>query len=437
MGAGGADILLGVLVVVVIAVIVVMLLRHHGGGGSPSPGWSPGWSPGKSPGKSPDRSPSTRQGVLGIATDSMVDTVSRGKDVFNKDMVENFLQSGLSFWWNWNYTMSPAEKYLDGDQLRLLRATFVPMIWGVQQQVGLNAIEAKEIGEVFSRMQLYNEPDHFAPSPAGKTEVCAQKGWDDLSAGSYSAAMNCDSVAPGDATKGDGVVLDAAKTVASFLEARAGQPSEVWSPSLAGGPVGTDTAQCRAAVQWGPSSLGGIQYDVNTCSWPDCDFKTNKCLAMCQSWMDCFKAAAQKQPLPKMNGNLWDAIDVIQFHAYEYKASSVLARVDTMIKHFADDIKKGKRLALTEVAMAGVDGSTPWSQADITKVQSFMTELVQGIRSRSAVAYVSWFSKASFDSFVIGGLQPATKTWKSELFDETTGAPTEIGKHWFTLQFQR
>jgi hypothetical protein len=132
--------------------------------------------------------------------------------------------------------------------------------------------------------------------------------------------------------------------------------------------------------------------------------------------------------------NAWNAISVLQFHAYELTAESVLAKVDRWIQTWKSDLVPigRKTLAITEVAVVGlVYPATPSSDQQAI---AFMTTLIAGLLQRPQVSHVSWFSSSSFGSFSVPGYTPAPgEMWYSNLFDTETGEATAIGMAWMQL----
>jgi hypothetical protein len=153
----------------------------------------------------------------------------------------------------------------------------------------------------------------------------------------------------------------------------------------------------------------------------------------CLGWLRCFKASVSK--LSCGETDCWDAIDIIQFHAYFYTAQDLIAKVKQWESAWADELngRKGlrrKSLWLTEFAHAGTtDASDPDGEG-----RHFMERSVEYLKASPYVSGWSWFSQSSktFHSFTIDGVVPAAKFWASELIDGS-GALTALGEKYTEL----
>jgi len=156
-------------------------------------------------------------------------------------------------------------------------------------------------------------------------------------------------------------------------------------------------------------------------------------LPFCPGWLKCFKESAIK--LSCGETNCWDVIDVLQFHAYAYTAQDVIDKIAAWETVWVEDVtgangRSKKTLWLTEVAHAGaVDSSDPDG-----KTRAFMDDIIAYMRESPYVSGWSWFSqdRSTFASFTIGGVEPETATWASDLIDKD-GKATVIGEHYAEL----
>jgi hypothetical protein len=359
-------------------------------------------SPSRSPPKPPTNCGKTTF-KLGMATNEMV---TDDPGTLNLEMCQNFLSSGLCFFWNWGPTIDIARSGPSGLYDKLA-ALFVPMLWSISTDASKDPPAATKMAQDFGSMMLYNEPDHWGPNPQGKSSPL-------LSSGTLANMMQC-GLNP--------LVTQAQATIAAFVAAK--PKGQLWSPAMAGGgPTGAPTDdqatidKCNSAAQWGPPP--GISYSDG---WPPCVWNPPnvKCISDCSAWLPCFKQAI---------GASWDAVDIIQFHAYAYDAPSIVAKAKLWAEFFADDVQKGKTLAITELAQVG---NSEWNPQTIAACKQFMTDVVAGLKQIQGFSHVSWFSSSGFASFATGGKPDPGTIWVSNLYEMSSGQPTDIGAHWFSL----
>ena len=155
-----------------------------------------------------------------------------------------------------------------------------------------------------------------------------------------------------------------------------------------------------------------------------------------------FKDLALKLSCTDMSGaatNCWDAIDVLQIHAYAKTAQDVKDKIRKYYDVFRDDFegtngRKKKVLWLTEVAMGSANG---------TEVAGFVRDLMNeedGLANRAAAASngfgfverVSWFSEFFFPAFNVSGVPAAPmESWSSSLFNPF-GDLSVVGQEFFS-----
>ena len=154
-------------------------------------------------------------------------------------------------------------------------------------------------------------------------------------------------------------------------------------------------------------------------------------MRFCTGWMQCFKDNVMK--LSCGDQNCWDVISVLQFHAYEYAAANLIAKVQRWEQVWADDVdgangRTRKTLWLTEFAHAGsTDSKDPTGEA-----REFMEQSISYLKTSPHVSGWSWFSQASWDSFEIDNVVPATKFWSSDLIS-ADGQITPLGQKYSEL----
>lgn len=314
-------------------------------------------------------------GMCGVAT-NMLD--------FNDAAMNTFCGMGLDFWWNW--ATVPRNIYSESCAWK----SFVPMIWGTDPA---NPKLAKT-GAAW--LMGYNEPDLWGPPPI--------PGGDYLASGTFAPNFNCGNPA---------LAQNWQQIVMSY---KATNPSgKILSPSIADAEPGNvastgEYASCNASPQT----------PENHMPW-------------CPGWLKCFKESVIQ--LQCGETNCWDAIDVLQFHAYAYTAEEVIDKIKAWEREWADDMegvngRTKKTLWLTEFARAGaVDSNDPDG-----KTRAFMKDVVQYMRRSPYVSGWSWFSQdhQSFASFPIKDVEPATATWTSDLID-LKGQKTVIGDYYANL----
>jgi len=306
----------------------------------------------------------------GIAT-NLLDTNDPG--------MKTFCDAKFGFWWNWQSSASFNFAEPCAQQ------SFVPMVWGVGPgNPGLAATAAK-----YGRLMGYNEPDHWGPPPRPGSDV--------LSSGTFPDDFHCGS---------DELATNWQQTVEAFLQAD--PTGQVISPAMADASVTAsagDYSKCDSSPQTAAQHM-----------------------AECEGWLKCFKATALQKTCGSTN--CWDAIDVLQLHAYFYTADQFIAKMKIWESAWADDLngangRTKKTLWVTEFAHAGTT-----DPADLDgEAAKFMTGAVNYMKDSPHVSGWSWFSQTntSFDSFVIDGVQPKAPFWASNLIDDA-GALTQIGK---------
>eukprot|EP00403_Amphidinium_massartii_P009806 CAMPEP_0178424986 /NCGR_PEP_ID=MMETSP0689_2-20121128/28492_1 /TAXON_ID=160604 /ORGANISM="Amphidinium massartii, Strain CS-259" /LENGTH=351 /DNA_ID=CAMNT_0020046639 /DNA_START=35 /DNA_END=1090 /DNA_ORIENTATION=- len=313
------------------------------------------------------------RGLCGIGT-NMLDDGEAGMDTF--------CGTHLDFWWNWAYV--PRRAYTAA----CARSKFVPMFWGMQKD---DAAIALDIGLNFS---CFNEPDHWGPP--------AYPGGDTLSAGTSPDYFHCSNP----------VLAQHWQMIVSNFK-KSNPQGTVLSPAMAdaGSAASTgDFASCNGSPQIPPNHMDD-----------------------CLGWLKGFKQAVMQ--LPCGSTNCWDAIDVLQFHAYFYSASDFIAKVKQWESAWADDLqgtggRSKKTLWITEFAHAGTTDPADPDGAG----RAFMEEAVQYLQSSPYVSGWSWFSQdnTTFASFPIGGVTPKAAFWDSSLISKA-GEVTELGKKYFSL----
>jgi len=237
-------------------------------------------------------------------------------------------------------------------------------------------------------MMGYNEPDRWGPARAGS---------DVLSSGTFPATFHCGS---------DALATNWQQTVEAFLQSAPN--GQVISPAMA-----------DAAVTASAGDYSGCDASPQTAA---------NHMPECEGWLLCFKEAALRKQCG--HTNCWDAITVLQLHAYFYSADEFIAKMKRWESAWSDDLngvngRSKKTLWVTEFAHAG---TTDPSDAD-GEARKFMTAAVNYMKASPHVTGWSWFSQtnSSFDSFVIDGVQPTSPFWASNLIDGA-GALTTIGK---------
>jgi len=299
--------------------------------------------------------------------------------------MNTFCGTSLDFWWNWAYV--PRRKY----SASCAKDRFVPMFWGIQKD---DAYIARDIGLNYSKVMGFNEPDHWGPP--------AYPGGDTLSAGTGAEYFHCSN---------PDLASHWQQIVSNF---KASNPKGVViSPAMADADKAAsagDFAPCNAAPQ-----LPGNHMDD------------------CQGWLKGFKESAMQQTCGATN--CWDAIDVIQFHAYYYDSASFIAKVKHWEETWAEDLqgtggRTKKSLWITEFAHAGTtDPADPDGSG-----RTFMEESVAYLKASPYVSGWSWFSQdnTTFASFTIDGRAPTSKFWDSSLISKS-GATTALGAKYFSL----
>jgi hypothetical protein len=316
----------------------------------------------------------TGAGQCGIAT-NMLDN--------NDPAMETFCGMDLDFWWNW--APAPRNQYSASCAWR----KFVPMIWGSAPG---NADLAAKAGESFNFIMGYNEPDLWGPPPHPGDQY--------LASGSFAPTFHCGSPA---------LAKDWQEIVTRFRQAH--PRGIIISPAMADpsrfASAGDDASKCNESPQT----------DQGHMPW-------------CLGWMKCFKESVIK--LDCGGRNCWDAIDVLQFHGYEYDADRLISKVQNWERTWADELqgKNGRRkktLWLTEFAHAGTtDCSDPDGAAS-----DFMQKSVEYLKSSPYVSGWSWFSQR-FSSFKIDDRVPEADYWRSELITKE-GELTVLGRKYQEL----
>jgi len=296
----------------------------------------------------------------------------------NPDAMGTFCRMGLEFWWNW------APKPVDEHVMRCARHKFIPMIWGTGGSAKQTAWDA---GQGWSFLMGYNEPDLWGPPP--------NPGDPFMSSGSFAPTFHCGS---------RDLALEWQAIVNAF---KAANPRGILlSPSMAD-----------------PSVFASAGSDVQECMKSPQTFKSH--MKFCTGWMQCFKQSVMK--LPCGSTNCWDAIDVLQFHAYEYDAEKLVQKVKRWEHTWQEDLngfngRRKKTLWLTEFAHAGTtDSEDPSGVA-----RDFMKKTVGYLIESPHVSGWSWFSE-TFATFEIDEIPPATKFWNSELIN-SRGELTALGR---------
>jgi len=309
-------------------------------------------------------------GKCGVAT-NMLD--------YNDPGMNSFCSMDLDFWWNW----APVPRNAYSAPCAVPK--FVPMIWGSGVD---NKWIARKAGETFGSLMGYNEPDLWGPPPHPGDQY--------LSSGTFTPTFHCGS--PELAKEWRDMVMFYKQTNPS---------GTIVSPSMADpsrfASTGADAAACNASPQtW-----------ENHMPW-------------CLGWMKCFKENVIQ--LDCGGGlNCWDAIDVLQFHAYEYEAEGLIGKVKAWETTWADELqglngRRKKTLWLTEFAHAGTtDPNDPAALA-------FMEQTIGYMKDSPYVSGWSWFSQ-TFSSFTIDDIKPATNDWLSELIDKV-GQITPLGRRY-------
>jgi len=318
-------------------------------------------------------------GRCGVAT-NMLD--------FNDQAMTTFCDNRLDFWWNWG--TEPRNPYTAG----CAKTSFVSMIWGYGSDNAANAAKAG----AFSALMGYNEPDHWAPP--------AYPGGDYLSSGSFPQTFQCSQTM---------LAQNWQQVVMAYKNAN--PTGQILSPAMAdAGNNGMGTASTGAYIPCDASPQTAASH-----------------MDDCVGWLQGFKAAALKQQCGPTN--CWDAIDVLQLHAYFYQAADLIAKVKLWEAVWAEDLqgtngRSVKSLMITEFAHAGTtDPSDPDGSA-----RQFMQECVTYFKASPYITGWSWFSETntSFASFTINGQAPIAKFWDSSLF-EATGNLTVIGEKYTEL----
>jgi len=315
------------------------------------------------------------RGECGVAT-NMLD--------FNAAAMQTFCGMGLDFWWNWGTV--PTNIYSSSCAWE----RFVPMIWGLDPTNGKLAKSGA------TRLMGYNEPDLWGPPPI--------PGGDYLASGSFAPTFQCGN-------------QELAKNWQEIVMAyKATNPTgQILSPSMADADPGNvastgEFASCNASPQTPEQHL----------PW-------------CPGWLRCFRDSVIQ--LQCGETNCWDAIDVLQFHAYAYTAEEVIEKIKAWEREWAEDLQGAngrtkKSLWMTEFARAGaVDSRDPDG-----KTRAFMKDIVKYMRASRYVSGWSWFSQdhKTFASFPIRDVQPATATWSSDIID-AQGNATVIGEYYASL----
>jgi len=319
-----------------------------------------------------------QDGVCGIGT-NMLDHNDAGMTTFCNTQ-------RMGFWWNW--APVPRIEYTAA----CANSTFVPMIWGYNKD---NKYISGLAAKTYPSIIRYNEPDHYAPP--------AYPGGDYLSSGSFPQTFQCGKSL---------IATNWQETVMGYLAARPN--GIIISPAMADSGAtassGNDGEQCSNSPQSDASHM------------PDC-----------LGWLKCFKAAVIS--LNCGTTNCWDVINVIQFHAYYYKASDLIKKANLYESTWAEDLqalngRSKKTLWLTEFAHAGTtDSADPDGQAS-----KFMEESINYMKQSPYFSGWSWFSQDSstFASFTIDGIKPTSKFWASDLINKA-GQLTKIGEKYVSL----
>jgi len=317
------------------------------------------------------------EGICGIAT-NMLDGNQAG--------MASFCSMQLSFWWNWN--PAPRNPYAAG----CAGDAFVPMLWGMRDDNGRLAWEA---GQGHNVLMGYNEPDLWAPP--------AFPGGDYLASGSFAPTFHC----------GSSALAENWRQIVMYYKA-SNPYGVVVSPAMAdpeeGAASAGDYSRCDASPQTPADHM----------NW-------------CAGWLRCFKASVIG--LDCGGVNCWDAIDVLQFHAYVYTSAALIEKVQAWERVWADDLeglngRTKKSLWLTEFSRAGVtDPADPDGSG-----RAFMQEAIAYLRASPYVSGWSWFSQTNrtFASFTIGDKEPETDFWASDLIDEA-GQITRLGEKYGSL----
>jgi len=317
------------------------------------------------------------EGICGIAT-NLLDGNEAG--------MATFCSMHLGFWWNWNPV--PRNAYAAA----CAAGTFVPMLWGLRDDNGRLAWEA---GRGHGALMGYNEPDLWGPP--------AFPGGDYLASGSFAPTFHC----------GSAELAENWRQI--VMHYKAANPSGVIvSPAMAdpehGAASAGDYSRCNASPQTPADHM----------DW-------------CAGWLRCFKESVIR--LDCGGVNCWDAIDVLQFHAYVYTAEALVEKVQAWERVWAEDLqglgqRTRKSLWLTEFSRAGTTDPADPDGAG----RAFMEEAVAYLRSSPYVSGWSWFSQTNttFASFPIGGREPETDFWASDLIDEA-GRMTKLGERYSSL----
>jgi hypothetical protein len=306
----------------------------------------------------------------------------------------------LAFWWNWNADLAMDTHTLDARTTKALQNTFVPMLWGTATPPSFDFM-ADHSGDVMG----FNEPDLYGP-----------------------ACCNCDgkqSYYP--ATSSGWAPLFNPMSAASAWETLVGE-------------LASHRANGTAGVQRlvSPAMANGAEKDPAS---GDCseDPSVSGNPTRCSGWLSMFKAATLKLSCTDLAGvatNCWDAIDVLQVHAYAKSATEVKQKLQSYNTVFRDDFegtngRTKKTLWLTEVAMGSSNG---------TEVAAFVDDLMNandGLSNRAVdggfpfVERVSWFSEFFFPAFNVSGVAAKPmESWSSSLFDPFGGL-TVVGERFF------
>lgn len=301
----------------------------------------------------------------------------------NDPAMTTFCSMDLDFWWNW----APVPR--NGYTAACAWQKFLPMIWGAFVD---NKWIARKAGETWGALMGYNEPDLWGPPPHPGDQY--------MSSGSFAPTFHC----------GSRELAKEWQSIVTFYK-QTNPSGTIVSPAMADpsrfASKGPDAAACNASPQ----------------SW-------EAHMPWCLGWMQCFKDNVIR--LDCGGVNCWDAIDVLQFHAYEYDAQRLIGKVKNWESNWADELngangRRKKTLWLTEFAHAGTtDANDPDGQAT-----AFMEQTVGYLRSSPFVSGWSWFSQ-TFSSFTIDDITPASAYWSSELF-RSNGQITTLGRKYQEL----
>lgn len=307
-------------------------------------------------------------------------------------MIDTFLSTNAKFWWNWGTTVNVDLAQISNTSAAKFQSLFTPMVWGVGELSDYSFMDYEE-----DYVMGWNEPDQYGP-----------------------ACCNCDgkqTYSP--ATSSGWFNVFNPVTAAPLWQEFIGQitangtrkVTKLVSPSMA------QSATKNGTCGQDPSVPGNTHY--------------------CPGWLSMFKTLTLTLDCTSLTGastNCWDAIDVIQIHAYAKTAEEVLQKIDGYYSEFQEDFegtngRSKKTLWLTEVA-AGT--------SDSTKIVPFVEGLMNsktGLTNRDKYGFVqrcSWFSEYFFASFNVSGVVPGEfETWSSSLFNPFGGL-SPVGEKFFS-----